>query len=68
MCPRTVKLLYYMYMIQSCCVTLSNNCSEHVIYLMTLGNIMSYRHYFTVYTLIICFQDFGLLVLVATLF
>ena len=46
MCPRTVKLLYYMYTNQSCYVTWSNNRYEPLIYLMELSKLVSYRHYF----------------------
>ena len=40
---------------------------KHLIYLMALIKVVSYSLYFSVYTLIICFQNFGPVVLGATL-
>ena len=40
---------------------------KHLIYLMALSKVVSYRHYFSAYTLIMCFENFGLVVFVATL-
>ena len=56
MCPRTVKLLYYMYTQISHVMLLGLIIAlKHLIYLIALSKVVSYRHYCSVYTLIICF-------------